>query len=181
MTSVVSNRWHEVIKAVLSSNVTQLTWKCELHPLISSMNTWSKCTARDIDKVVADRIVFFAFLYFCIFPFLYFCIFLYSFFLFRQGGCWADGRYQLSQTLKYLEISYERAHMTNWHLSFNTCLSGGSHWDKVLPEKYSPVCLDIFCGVVPELSTGCRSDTFCRQNKTNCMIFDFIFWMTEVH
>ena len=126
MTSVVSNRWHEAIQAVLSSNVTQLSWKCELQPLIPSMNTWSKCTARDIDKVIAERIVLFSFLYFCIFAFLHFCIFecLYFCILFsyRQGGCWADGRYKLSQTLKYLEISYEKAHMTNWHLSFNTCL-----------------------------------------------------------
>ena len=136
MTSVVSNRWHEVIKAVLSSNVTQLSWKCELHPLISSMNTWSKCTARDIDKVIAERIVFCACLYFCMFVF--FCI---LFFLFRQGGCWADGRYQLSQTLKYLEISYERAHMTKLtSLVQYLLISGGSHLDKVLPEKYPP-CL----------------------------------------
>ena len=136
MTSVVSNRWHEVIKAVLSSNVTQLSWKCELHPLISSMNTWSKCTARDIDKVVDERIVF---LYFCIFCiFVFFCI---LFFLFRQGGCWADGRYQLSQTLKYLEISYERAHMTKLtSLVQYLLISGGSNLDKVLPEKYPP-CL----------------------------------------
>ena len=121
----------------------------------------------------------FVILFFCFFAFLHFCI---SFFLFRQGGCWADGRYQLSQTLKYLEISYERAHMTNWHLSFNTCLYLEEViWTRYFRKNIPPVCLDIFCGVIPELSTGCRSDTFCHQNKTNCMIFDFIFWMTEVH
>ena len=180
MTSVVSNRWHEVIKAVLSSNVTQLSWKCELHPLISSMNTWSKCTARDIDKVVAERIVFCEFLYFCIF-----CIFVFFCILFFYFDKVVTERMADTNCLKLWNIwKYLMKELTwlNWHLSFNTCLYLEEViWTRYFRKNIPPVCLDIFCEVIPELSIGGRSDTFCHQNKTNCMLLDLIFWMTEVH
>ena len=106
------------------------------------------------------------FVHFCIFALFAFLCFFVFFFLFRQGGCWADGRYQLSQTLKYVEISYERAHMTNWHLSFNTCLYLEEVvWTRYFRKNIPSVCLDIFSGVIPELATGCRSDTLCHQIK----------------